>query len=67
MAYTEYTFRVEMRDGQDQRHVGADLFKESGDWVIFYRKPPQGGTVEYWRAHISSVVSIEIVKNGPNP
>lgn len=56
-----WQFRVEMKHGQDHRVVDADSFHsdvESG-WLIFYRKPMQGGTTEYWRARLDSVISME--------
>lgn len=61
---TEYTFRVEMTHGQDIRQVEADLFNQMDDWIIFYRKPPQGGVVEYWRARKECVVAMETVRKG---
>lgn len=57
------TFRIEMKHGQEHRTVEADSYS-SGDafgWMIFYRKPPQGGTVEYWRVRLESVISMETV------
>lgn len=53
------TFRLEMRTGQDIREVEADHFREEGRWLIFFRKPPQGGVKEYWRAQLDDVVSME--------
>ena len=53
------TYRLEMRTGQDFRHVEADGWKQGDGWMIFFRKPPSGGTVEYWRVQISDVVSME--------
>lgn len=55
------TFIVEMKHGQDQRHVDADsyTFDDAGGWLIFYRHPAQGGKVEYWRARLDSVVAME--------
>lgn len=57
-------FRLEMRHGQEQRIVKADSFNAAtpDGWMIFYRKPPQGGTVEYWRVRIDCVVSMETVR-----
>jgi hypothetical protein len=58
------TFKVEMKHGQDHRIVEADTFdsdKESG-WLIFYRRPPQGGIREYWRARLDSVISFETMR-----
>ncbi len=52
-------FRIEMRIGQDMRHVEADHFVEQDGWWIFYQKPPQGGKREYWRVCASDVVSME--------
>jgi hypothetical protein len=54
---TEY--RVEVTAGQDIRIVEADEYIEIDGWIIFLRKPPQGGTVEYWRVQRSYVVSME--------
>jgi len=55
----KFRFRVEMCVGQDQRVVEADSFKSDDQWLIFYRNPPQGGTVEYWRARMDVVASME--------
>lgn len=60
---SDYTFRVEMTHGQDMRHVDADFHKTIDGWLIFYRKSPQGGVEEYWRARIEAVVSIETRNN----
>ena len=60
----EYTFRVEVMHGQDQREVNADKFMEHDGWLVFYRKPPQGGTIEYWRVRLDCVVSMETRKFG---
>lgn len=57
-------FRVEMSEGQDLRLVDADLMSTDGDWLIFHRKPPQGGTVEYWRVVLRCVVSVETLAKG---
>lgn len=59
---TKFSFRVEMKHGQDIRHVDADCFSEEGEWLVFHRKPPVGGTREYWRLRLESVVSIETIK-----
>ena len=61
---SEYTFRVEVMHGQDQREVNADKFAEQDGWLVFYRKPPQGGTIEYWRVRLDCVVSMETCKRG---
>lgn len=53
------TYRIEMKHGQDMRHVEADEFRLTDDWLVFYRKTPQGGIVEYWRARLDCVVSME--------
>lgn len=55
-------YRVEVKFGQDIRQVDADNFAESGDWLIFYRKPPQGGLVEYWRVRMDCIVAMETSK-----
>lgn len=56
------TFCIEMKHGQDMRRVEADSFNSNElGWMIFYRKPPQGGTKEYWRVRLESVVSMETV------
>lgn len=55
----DYKFRLELKFGQDQREVDADLWREEGEWMIFYRKPSQGGTAEYWRVRLDCVVSME--------
>lgn len=56
-------YRVEVKHGQDLRVVEADQFhsEDGSGWLIFYRKPPQGGTVEYWRVRLECVVSVETV------
>lgn len=54
------TFRLEVRTGQDIREVPADFWKEDGRWMVFYRRPPQGGTQEYFRIQLADVVSMEI-------
>lgn len=59
MSEHKFTFRVEMTHGQDQRVVEADRFANLDGWVIFYRARPQGGEVEYWRAKLDCVVSME--------
>lgn len=63
MNKADFTFRVEMRVGQDQRRVDADNFGEVDGWLIFYRRPPQGGIQEHWRARLVDVVSMETVRN----
>lgn len=60
MSSYRFTYRVEMTHGQDQREVDADGFSQEGDWLVFYRQPPQGGpSLEYWRARMGCVVSME--------
>jgi hypothetical protein len=54
-----FRFRVEMRVGQDQRVIEADSFTSDDQWMIFYRNPPQGGKVEYWRVRMDVVASME--------
>lgn len=61
---SEYTFRVEVMHGQDQREVDADKFAEQDGWLVFYRKPLQGGLNEYWRVRLECVVSMETCKSG---
>ena len=54
-------FRVEMNTGQPIREVEADWYFTEGQWLIFRRYPVQGGSaVEYFRANIANVVSMEI-------
>ena len=53
---TEY--KVEMRIGQDNRYVEASHWKFSDGWIVFYRMPPQGGVIEYWRVQSADVISI---------
>lgn len=52
-------YKIEMSFGQDFRIVEADLFTSEGEWMIFWRMPPQGGPkVEYWRVMHKHVVSV---------
>lgn len=60
---TEFTFRLELATGQSQRQVDADSFVTQEPWLIFFRRPPQGGTGEYWRVNLAHVVSMETVRN----
>ena len=53
------TYRLEMLSGQPTREVDADTISYDEEWIMFYRKPPQGGTYEYWRVKNNQVVSIE--------
>lgn len=55
----QHRFNIEMRVGQDMRQVDADSFGQAEDWLIFYRKRPQGGSHEYWRVRLADVVSME--------
>ena len=64
MGEPKYSYRVEMTAGQDQRQVDADLWREEAGWLIFYRTPPQGGKVEYWRVRIEHVVCITTAPKG---
>jgi hypothetical protein len=48
-----------MRTGQDQRLIEADAWAQADDWMVFYRRPAQGGRVEYWRVRLADVVSME--------
>lgn len=59
MSDRKFTFRVEMLHGQDQREVDADSFMQVDGWLIFSRTRPQGGLIEYWRAKLDCVVSME--------
>ena len=59
---TDYRYRVEMKFGQDQREVDADGWTEDDGWMIFYRKPPQGGIIECWRVHTDCVIAVETVR-----
>lgn len=52
-------YRLEMNTGQDTRVVKADYFQFLDLWIVFYRRPPQGGSREYWRVKIEHVVSME--------
>lgn len=53
-------YRIEMNVGQYIRQVEADSFTIEGDWVVFWRFPATGGrAVEYWRAALHCLVSIE--------
>lgn len=52
-------FKLEMRTGQDQRLIEADAWAQADDWMVFYRRPAQGGRVEYWRVRLADVVSME--------
>jgi hypothetical protein len=54
----EFTFRVEMASGQEQRVVEADGYHEDNLWVKFYRK----GQL-YWMANRDQVVSMECCRN----
>ena len=57
------TYRIEMRVGQDMRHVEADQMLEREGWFIFLRKSPQGGSAaEYWRVQSADVISMETKK-----
>lgn len=60
-----FRFRVEMNQGQDMREVMADCFDSASNpgWIVFYRCPPSGGRVEYWRARIDCVVSMETARH----
>lgn len=62
MSEQPFRFNIEMNTGQDLRRVDAASFSQEGDWLVFYRKPPQGGTQEYWRARMAHVVSMETVR-----
>lgn len=55
----DFQFHVEMRVGQGLRVVNADSFTSDDHWLIFYRKPPQGGLLEYWRVRIDVVAGME--------
>lgn len=62
MAKKAAKFRLEMRVGQDVRDIEADAFAFQDQWMIFYRKPPTGGTKEYWRVQTADVVSMETIR-----
>lgn len=53
------TYRVEVMHGQDQREVTAESFSFHDGWMIFWRRPAQGGTKEYWRVRTECVVAME--------
>jgi hypothetical protein len=55
-------YRIEVTHGQDQRLVEADDWIQIDDWLVFYRKPATGGTIEYWRVRLEHVVSMETVQ-----
>jgi len=57
------TFRIEVKYGQPQRMVEADTFCEVDGWLIFYRKPPTGGTQEYWRVRLEGILAMETVSS----
>lgn len=58
MGDPKYRFRVEMTTGQEQRQIDADSYREEFGWLMFYRNPPQGGKVEFWRVRLDHVVCI---------
>lgn len=64
MSSSRFIYRLEMRAADPQRQINADSHHESGDWLIFYRNPPQGGKDEYWRVRLDAVISMETQKNG---
>ena len=64
MSETKFIYRLEMRAPDPQRQINADSYHQSGDWLIFYRNPPQGGKDEYWRVRLDAVISMETKKNG---
>jgi len=51
-------FQVEMRVGQVMRTVDGDNYSPEDGWLVFFSRPPQGGTKETWRVRLSDVVSI---------
>ena len=61
---TEFTFNLEMAAGYKQRVVDADSFTIQEPWLIFHRRPPQGGSAEYWRVNLQHVISMETRRNG---
>lgn len=64
MSEHKFTYRVEMSIGQDMREVDADSYMLLDGWIVFSRKPPQGGSAEYWRVKDEHVVSIETKVGG---
>lgn len=71
MASYKFEYRLEMAPGVDdesngKRVVEADVVLEKGDWLAFFRHPPQGGpATEYWRVRADKVVSMETKKTEP--
>ena len=59
---TDFIYRLEVKHGQDQRQVDADSWAEEEGWMVFYRKPPEGGRREYWRVRLDCVVAMETRK-----
>jgi hypothetical protein len=59
MSDPKFRYYLEMRAANPRREVTADSYQESGDWLIFYRNPPQGGKDEYWRVRLDAVISME--------
>ena len=55
-------FNIEMNVGQEQRRVEADTVSFEGEWMNFYRLPPQGGRMEYWRVKIDCIVCMETIR-----
>lgn len=54
-----FTFFLEMSQGQSRREVGADEWAEKDGWLVFYRTPPTGGKLEYWRVRTEYIISME--------
>jgi hypothetical protein len=52
-------YRLELGLQGDIRDIEADRYEITGGWVIFYRQPPQGGSMrEHWRVQENMVLSI---------
>lgn len=60
MSVYKHQYRLEMVAADPTRQIDADSFGQADDWLIFYRKPPEGGSqLEYWRVRLSAVISME--------
>lgn len=59
MSKHKFLYCLEMRANDPRREVSADSYEERGDWLVFFRAPPEGGKREYWRVRLDAVVSME--------
>lgn len=64
MSEPKFRYHLEINAPDPQRQVTADSWYESDGWLSFFRNPPQGGKVEYWRCQRDAVISMETKKNG---